>query len=864
MSHNPLNDSSDDEYEHLDDDPALGHKAAAEMDDDEDSGLEESHERPSLVKAGLAGARTGATKVVGLSAAAASALAGRMPGMLNWLRENLGKAGGKSVEILKDAPSLFSAAKTKIQDLRGGQQAREEAALLAESSPEDEPGEDGTNARSSKRFKMAIAGSVLVLATAPFVARFRPGGTKETAPPLALAGPAGSEASEKQADAAKPKDEKKPAEEKKPEAVAETVPNPKPGSENEGDPFANDPSAPPSLGPEPAVIAAKEAEPPAVAAAVVPHEPPAIEAAAPVEAEVPVLAAIDPKGSEPPDPFGASPSLPEEKAATPIGLDEKVDPAPAEPVTQPGQPGLAGLPAVPTSPAVEAPAVAVPQADPPAGEPSNPVTTDVAATEPPVMPNPTLDPNIEPEPEESPLGLSNQNLPPDIKPTEPRIIVESEPPVPVEPEVAVKVPAVTPEPERKAAAPIAAAAAATGAAAAAVTVAALDRDPNQSPPKRVTSSPRSDTPSTAMAANTTPDRPVPAPTDPPVTLTPGSTQGGLPPQRVTSVPRSPQADSIRLDAPPVNSNTVASNSNQPRGSISVPEPADPSLFAPLERSRTGNSSRTQASSDTGVVGGRIEPITHVVARNENFWTISKHYYGSGRFYKALWRANSARVPRIDELYIGTSIRVPAPEDLDPRYIEPASGTTGTGTKAGTGTGTGTAPRRSSTGSGRNPGSASNPSGSRDDFGAPRDQALVRTGRDPDNSSSADPDDLFTSADDPATAKNGARASGGQNPRIRDNGGSAEFDELQPVRGRSASGTRKAPSSDDLPPEADLPAPRKRKGRTHIVKPYETLRSIAKQELGDSRREDELLELNSDLVEDPTELTVGTPLRLPAK
>jgi nucleoid-associated protein YgaU len=231
----------------------------------------------------------------------------------------------------------------------------------------------------------------------------------------------------------------------------------------------------------------------------------------------------------------------------------------------------------------------------------------------------------------------------------------------------------------------------------------------------------------------------------------------------------------------------------------------------------GGAKPVQAESD--VVGGRIEPITHVVRRGENFWTISRHYYGSGRFFKALWKANAGRVPQIDELYIGTSILVPAPEDLDPRYIEPApasGGSTPDRRRADPPAGNAAAPAPESR------------------AGAPRDAMTIRTGR----ASDKDPDDLFAAGDELAAAKvAGSRSSRGS---------------ARPAQPEDA--TRDASNEID-------PAP-PRKPRVHVVKPRETLRSIAKRELGDSRRENEILDLNRDLVDDPNDLPEGTPLRLP--
>lgn len=65
----------------------------------------------------------------------------------------------------------------------------------------------------------------------------------------------------------------------------------------------------------------------------------------------------------------------------------------------------------------------------------------------------------------------------------------------------------------------------------------------------------------------------------------------------------------------------------------------------------------------------IEPIEHIVQSGENFGTISKLYYGTLRYYRALWKANVDRVPAIDQLVVGTSVRIPPPEALDARLID---------------------------------------------------------------------------------------------------------------------------------------------------------------------------------------------------
>ena len=68
--------------------------------------------------------------------------------------------------------------------------------------------------------------------------------------------------------------------------------------------------------------------------------------------------------------------------------------------------------------------------------------------------------------------------------------------------------------------------------------------------------------------------------------------------------------------------------------------------------------------------GRVEPNAHVVEPTENFWTISRLYYSSGRYYRALWKANADKYPEIDKLKVNDVIIIPAVEDLDPAYIDP--------------------------------------------------------------------------------------------------------------------------------------------------------------------------------------------------
>ena len=60
------------------------------------------------------------------------------------------------------------------------------------------------------------------------------------------------------------------------------------------------------------------------------------------------------------------------------------------------------------------------------------------------------------------------------------------------------------------------------------------------------------------------------------------------------------------------------------------------------------------------------------------------------------------------------------------------------------------------------------------------------------------------------------------------------------------------------PRASAPANRP----VYKVRPYDTLRSIARDTLGDARRAGEILELNRDLIDDPTHLIAGQLIELP--
>jgi nucleoid-associated protein YgaU len=72
-----------------------------------------------------------------------------------------------------------------------------------------------------------------------------------------------------------------------------------------------------------------------------------------------------------------------------------------------------------------------------------------------------------------------------------------------------------------------------------------------------------------------------------------------------------------------------------------------------------------------------------------------------------------------------------------------------------------------------------------------------------------------------------------------------------------------PLSERDAPAADAPEPRHApRLPEYKVHPHETLRSIARDTLRDSRRASEILELNQDVIDDPNYLTPGQIIVLP--
>jgi len=258
---------------------------------------------------------------------------------------------------------------------------------------------------------------------------------------------------------------------------------------------------------------------------------------------------------------------------------------------------------------------------------------------------------------------------------------------------------------------------------------------------------------------------------------------------------------------------------------------------------SGSQQVPRAGSDSS----RVESVPHLVERGENFWTISRLYYNSGRYHRALWKANSGKYPEINVLHVGDTIMIPPFEDLDQSYFLPSR--------------------------------AQTPSAYE---GAERSlDGRANGNRQDDATDLAEPSVSRSSRREPTSTARANRTSGSADgvASLRSLRTDSELD--LPVTDGTSRGER-APDRTGRPADRaviddeqnnDEPetrtAARPRRSDTaspsqpvYKVRPYDTLRSIARDTLGDSRRASEILELNRRRIDDPTHLIVGQILELP--
>jgi nucleoid-associated protein YgaU len=227
-----------------------------------------------------------------------------------------------------------------------------------------------------------------------------------------------------------------------------------------------------------------------------------------------------------------------------------------------------------------------------------------------------------------------------------------------------------------------------------------------------------------------------------------------------------------------------------------------------------SASATMPASASSQSPDKVETVLHRVERGENFWTIARLYYPSGRYYRALWKYNSAKVPVIDKLYRNTIIKIPPPEDLDPAYIDP--------------------PGKSAPRSGA--GNQSVDLTSQDDESTGR--RASRTEGVPIRRSSRSDPELNLPVSDPFTEQASDRGLSSRASARPSSPSRAVKDDDFPDRDNASAAEPEVPSRSTV------------NHPVYKVRRYDTLRTIARDTLGDSRRADEVLDLNRDVIDDP--------------
>jgi nucleoid-associated protein YgaU len=222
--------------------------------------------------------------------------------------------------------------------------------------------------------------------------------------------------------------------------------------------------------------------------------------------------------------------------------------------------------------------------------------------------------------------------------------------------------------------------------------------------------------------------------------------------------------------------------------------------------------------------GTMDTVLHKVERGENFWTIARLYYPSGRYYRALWKYNSDQVKAVDMLYVGTTIQIPPPEELDPAFIDPPGAP---------------APR------------------SRREKMVKRDDGAIDSARTEDTAAAERREGRYTGV----PVRRSSRSESELNlpisdPQTEQASGRALRTRNRPVSGGNIDGADDQNSDPEFRSRDSVTRP------IYKVRPYDTLRTIARDTLGDSRRSSEILDLNRDIIDDPGHLIVGQILELP--
>ena len=627
-------------------------------------------------------------------------------------------------------------------------------------------------------------------------------------------------------------------------AETEVTPAPKPAEE----PKPKDEPAPVSPAPKPAVdlVAAKPetAEPPAEAP---PHPvtPPSDVATASVDASpapTPLEGPSHP-AVETPTPSvesAAGNSVVQTGVTEPLQADPPKEPPPATPPTTAAGTETAPPAPTPQPPVTEPAPTPAPTTDPapspaPATQPSTSDPAPSPATQPPTSepaPSPSNDPKppvSEPAPSPAPATQPATSDPAPAPSNDPKPpVLEPAPSPSNDPKPPATDPAPSPAPatpatvEPPAPASVSPSPPAETVVAPASPAPAAAPDPAAAPPPEATpasaaASPAVPVPSASPSpSSAAPDpsasalKPVDTPTP---TFTP-TEPTGEPPLPTTPVKTSePAANGTSVKIPTIGRNRMIDLDDR-RSPEPVAVKEDPTFVdvTPNRSSRIkgtagGASSAMTATTESEPERAASMSTPHTVQRGENLWTISRLYYGYGWYYKALWEANKENVAAVDKLYVGQTIRIPPPEDLDPAYVESARKEFEADRKA------------------RGLASSSRGAGGTDSRATPVNVSLRKASR----SADLDSGELKVSLPTADPLGHGQSV-----------GGFTEADE-----------------------EEEPTEPVRKRGPRYKIRAYETLRSIARDTLGDSRRSTEIYELNQSVVDDPNHLVTGQIIELPA-
>lgn len=167
------------------------------------------------------------------------------------------------------------------------------------------------------------------------------------------------------------------------------------------------------------------------------------------------------------------------------------------------------------------------------------------------------------------------------------------------------------------------------------------------------------------------ENPAPAPAPAPASTSVPRTPGGFTPPPLATPPVAVVAPAPVPAAPADPSHFVSiPNTRRHKGGSSASGSGSMEMVAMNDgpSSRVGAAMDQPPSAMEPAVPQSVDPILHRVGSGQNFQTISKYYYGTTRYWKALWSANRAVVPAPELLAVGMTIKIPMADELESGYV----------------------------------------------------------------------------------------------------------------------------------------------------------------------------------------------------